>query len=61
VLRAVEAAGEAAMAYHLAHDLDTPGATVEQARRLLRSLVCCHLLCRRVGGGNHVYVRLASG
>ena len=57
VLRAIEAAGEAAMAYHLERDLGKPGATKDDVRRLLGPVVCCHLVLRRVGGGNHVYVR----
>jgi hypothetical protein len=58
VLRAVESTAALAMAHHIIKDLGKPKATQEDVRRLLRPLVCCHLFCRRIGGGNHVYVRL---
>ena len=58
VLRAVEVVAAQAMALHLDSDLGRPGATYGDARRCLRNYVACRLLCRRVGGGNHVYVRL---
>ena len=59
ILRAVETVAAQSIALHLDADLGRPGATYGDARRCLKDYVVCWLLCRLVGGGNHVYVRLA--
>ena len=59
ILRAVETVAAQSIALHLDADLGRPGATYGDARRCLKDYVVCRLLCRLVGGGNHVYVRLA--
>ena len=58
VLRAVQAVAAQAVALHLDADLGRPGATYGDVKRCLKDYAICRLLCRRVGGGNHVYVRL---
>lgn len=59
ILRAVEVVAAQAIALHLEADLGRPKPTYGEVRRLLKDYVVCRLLLRRVGGGNHIYVRLA--
>lgn len=56
ILRAVEDLAVKASAYHLRA---TSGGkpTEAEAREALRRVRVCHLMCRKVGGGNRVYVR----
>jgi hypothetical protein len=58
VLRAIETTAHMATAYHLKRDLGRQKPTLGDVREALSGAVICHLMCQRVGGGNHVYVRL---
>lgn len=59
VLQAVEVAAVNSYAYHIVHDIGGGDPTVGRIRRLMARNVLCHIMVRRAGGGNHVYVRLA--
>jgi hypothetical protein len=61
VLRCVEQAAASAVAFHLQNDLKQAGVTTQDVAIRLKRLAVCHLLLRRVGGGNRVYVRLSGG
>ena len=61
VLRCVEQAASSAVAFHLQNDLKQAGVTTQDVTARLKRVVVCHLLLRRIGGGNRVYVRLSGG
>ena len=56
ILRAVEGVARQAAAFHIVRDLAHPHASAGEVQALLRDLAVCHLLCKRTGGANHVYV-----
>ena len=58
ILRCVEVTAAAAVAHHLQAVLkQTRGTTTADVARVLRRVTVCHILLRRVGGSNQVYVR----
>lgn len=59
VLCAVEQSAVAATAYHMRKHLGVEAPAAEDIRGRLEGATVCHLMCKRVGGGNHVYVRLS--
>ena len=59
VLHAIETVAAQAIAWHLVEELGWRSVTYADVRRCLRDYVVCRLLCRRSGGDNRVYVRLA--
>ena len=62
VMRCVEATAAAAIAHHLQAVLkQTRGTTTADVARVLKNTTVCHVLLRRVGGGNQVYVRTTGG
>jgi hypothetical protein len=60
VLKAIEQTAQMATAFHLQKDLGNARPTASEVAAELSGAVVCHLMCKRVGGGNHVYVRLTS-
>ena len=60
ILTCIEKTAPLAVAYHIQRDLGTAVVTTEDVARLLKRVEVCHLLLRRVGGGNHVYVQLSG-
>ena len=58
VVKAIEQTAHMAISYHLKKDRGVAQPTSEEVAKELSGAVVCHLMCRRVGGGNHVYVRL---
>lgn len=62
VLKAVETTARHAVASHLLVDLQRKSVTLEDVNAHLQQqkAIVCHLLLRRAGGGNHVYVRLTD-
>jgi hypothetical protein len=60
VLKAIEQTAQMATAFHLQKDLSIAHPTASEVAKELSGAVVCHLMCKRVGGGNHVYVRLTS-
>jgi hypothetical protein len=60
IMTCIEKSAPMAVAYHIQRDLGTAVVTTEDVSRLLKRIEVCHLLLRRVGGGNHVYVQLSG-
>jgi hypothetical protein len=60
VLCAIEQTAALATAYHMRNDLGVDMPVFEDIKRRLEGAVVCYLMCKRAGGGNHVYVRLSS-
>jgi hypothetical protein len=60
VLKCIEFAASAAVAYHLQHDVGQSSVTTEDVTKSLRRVAVCHLLLRSMGGSNQVYVRLSG-
>ena len=57
ILRHVEAALFAAVAYHVRTDMGRSSCTVREARSVLRDVSICGLLLRRTGAHNYVYLQ----
>jgi hypothetical protein len=58
ILKSVEATATAAIAHHLQHEnKQAKAVTTDDVSRVLKNVNVCHILLRRVGGGNQVYVR----
>jgi hypothetical protein len=58
ILKSVEATTTAAIAHHLQHEnKQAKAVTTDDVARVLKNVNVCHILLRRVGGGNQVYVR----
>ena len=60
ILQCVEGAATAAAALHLYTVERMQSVTTDDIGRMLQSTSVSHLLLRRVGGGNQVYVRLTK-
>ena len=59
VLETVQLCAYHAVANHLIKDRFSKKVTVGDIQSVLDHIVCCHLVCTRAGGWNHVYVRIA--
>jgi hypothetical protein len=59
LLRQLEISARHSVAAHMMVDLHHASVTLRQVIEHMRHAVCCHLALKRVGGANHVYVRLA--
>lgn len=62
ILKAVETTARHAVANHLLVDHQKKSVTLDDVHTYLQqhNAIVCHLLFRRVGGGNHVVVRLTD-
>ena len=60
VLGVVERAAKQCVADHLRkdHGVASPTEADVVAYLVRRDVTCCHLMCSRTGGWNHVYVRI---
>jgi hypothetical protein len=60
VLLSIEATAVAASAHHLSVDRGLERVEAGDVTKFLHGVSVCHVLVRRAGGGNHVYVRLQT-